>query len=277
MTYQRSPARVSVIIPFRDKAHLTVSAIRSLLAQQPSPELEVVLVDNQSAPDQLAILARFMESHANRRVTFRLVRYDRAFNHSAQCNLGVRSSRGDVVLLMNNDARFVSGGALEAMASWSLQPAVGTVGVRVHAESGELESAGLVVRSSAPHEWDSPVEGSRDAAYAYQVRQTWGNGFACVALSRATYERVGPLDEVRFPNGYNDVEYSARCRRAGLVNMYLGTHHVVHTPGTSRGRVDETYQKVGLRREYPELMTESFFQLRVRPELLVPSPDQTSM
>jgi hypothetical protein len=63
---------------------------------------------------------------------------------------------------------------------------------------------------------------------------------------------------------YNDVQYSARCHRASLVNMYLGTKIVIHSPGTSRGRSDEVYQKILLKRQFPELAHESLFQLGAR-------------
>jgi GT2 family glycosyltransferase len=108
------------------------------------------------------------------------------------------------------------------------------------------------------------VQESQDIEFANLNRETWGNSFACAAISKEKFEMVGPLDEVDFPNGYNDVDYSMRCRKAGLVNMYLGTVSVYHKPGVSRGRYDEIHQKIILRRKFPEIVSEGLLQLTSR-------------
>jgi hypothetical protein len=114
----------------------------------------------------------------------------------------------------------------------------------------------------------SPVEESRETVYREQVREVFANTFSCSAISRTAFDKVGWLNEIEFPNGYNDVEYCIRAKRADFVNLYVGHLHVKHTPGTSRGRCDESFQKVLLRRRYPELSVGGLFQLSCewRPE-----------
>jgi GT2 family glycosyltransferase len=64
-----------------------------------------------------------------------------------------------------------------------------------------------------------------------------------------------------FPNGYNDVDYCLRARRAGLTHVYLGHLIVRHVPGISRGKPNETYQHLTLQLRYPELMRLGLLQL----------------
>jgi hypothetical protein len=52
-----------------------------------------------------------------------------------------------------------------------------------------------------------------------------------------------------------------RCRKAGLVNIYLGTVSIYHKPGSSRGRYDEIYQKLLLKQKFPEIGRDGLFQL----------------
>jgi GT2 family glycosyltransferase len=254
--------RVGVVIPFRDQPEPTCNAIRSVLAQQIGAELELILVDNRSRPECAERVWRFADSLSAGKAAVRMLEYDAPFNHSAECNRGAAAATGDVVVFLNNDAELLTPRALEQMSSWSLLEGVGTVGTRMLGRDGQtLLSAGISARLVLGADFQSLVAESRDPEFATYNRETFGNTFACAAVARRTLERVGALDEVNFPNGYNDVDYSLRCRRAGLVNLYLGTECVRHHAGLSRGRSDEMAQKLLLRRRYPEVQTDSLFQL----------------
>jgi GT2 family glycosyltransferase len=255
---------ISVIILFRDKPELTEAAILSVLCQEKTASLEIVLVNNQSQTETVERLAAFIKKAASTKISIRLIDYDRPFNHSAQCNLASKEAKGDVLVFLNNDAKLVSSDALAEMAAWAVKPGVGTVGTRLVDARGTLVAAGIRLRGKSGEPFHSVAEESLDEHYASFNRQTWGNSFACTAVSMKTFQTVGPLDELQFPSGYNDVQYSARCHRASLINMYLGTKVAAHSPGTSRGRSDEVYQKILLRRQFPELAHESLFQLEAR-------------
>jgi GT2 family glycosyltransferase len=255
---------ISVIILFRDKPELTEAAILSVLCQEKTVRLEIVLVNNQSQTETVERLAAFIKKAASTKISIRLIDYDRPFNHSAQCNLASKEAKGDVLVFLNNDAKLVSSDALAEMAAWAVKPGIGTVGTRLVDAHGTLVAAGIRLRATSGEAFHSVAEESLDEHYASCNRHTWGNSFACTAVSMKTFQTVGPLDELQFPSGYNDVQYSARCHRASLINMYLGTKVAAHSPGTSRGRSDEVYQKILLRRQFPELAHESLFQLEAR-------------
>lgn len=264
---------ISVIILFRDRPELTEEAILSVLRQEVTASLEIVLVNNQSRIETVERLTAFIKKTiSTTKVSICLIDYDRPFNHSAQCNVASKEAKGDVLVFLNNDARLVSPDALTEMAAWAVMPCIGTVGTQLVDAQGNLVAAGIKLRETLGEAFHSVAEESMEADYAPFNRQTWGNSFACTAVSRRTFETVGPLDELNFPSGYNDVQYSARCHRASLINMYLGTKVVVHSPGTSRGRSDEVYQKVLLKRQFPELAHESFFQLGTRRNLTKKKP-----
>jgi GT2 family glycosyltransferase len=257
---RRRAEKISVIIPFRDEAERTCRCLRSVARQQTSGEIEVLLINNQSQRSTLvAIEACLVELRP--RFSWQIIDYDRPFNHSRQTNLGAASATGDVLVFLNNDAEIESHEVLEEAAAWALLPGVATAGVRILDWQNGLVCAGVRVRRRDDGTAGSLVVESRDAAFAKIVRETPINTFAFAALSRETFQRLGPLDEVLFPNGYNDVDYCLRARRAAFTHVYLGHLVVRHVPGTSRGKPHETYQHLALQLRYPELTRLGLLQL----------------
>lgn len=264
--YSLSPKKrakkISIIIPFRNRPELTCTAIKSIVDQEGTDDVEIILVDNQSDVETVKVISEFLGRTKSANVKVQWLPYDKPFNHSAECNLGARNAKGECLIFMNNDAQLLSRNALSEIAAWSLLADVGTVGVRMLQDmEGKKQSAGICVRLEVGKEFNSPVEEAADTEWATCNRQTWGNSFACAAVSRRTFDLIGPLDEVDFPNGYNDVDYSMRCLKGGLANIYLGTICVFHKPGSSRGRYDEIHQKILLRRKFPEIFNYGLFQL----------------
>jgi O-antigen biosynthesis protein len=198
-------------------------------------------------------LAAFL---AERRVAperVRWVSHGGPFNHSLQCDLGAQAATGDVLLFLNNDARLLDRGALQAFVDWALLDGVGTVGCRLVARSGALVGAGVRVLAGRPFPWSPPVEESRQPGHATATREVVANSFACAAIARATWQAAGPLDATWFPAGYNDAEYGLRLRRRGLRHLYLGEVACEHEPGGSRPLTDELPQILELWRRHPEL------------------------
>jgi GT2 family glycosyltransferase len=264
LTPTTKPRGVSVIVPFRDKPELTCRAIVSVLGQKMEASLEIILVNNQSRPESIQYVQRFVMEQCAKEAIVRFLNYDLPFNHSAECNLGAREAGSECLIFLNNDVELISTDALMQMASWSLFSGVGTVGIRMMStKDGVRASAGIALRLASGADYNSITEERNDEEFGHYNRETWGNSFACAAISRRTFNSIGALDEVNFPNGYNDVDYSMRCRKAGLRNIYLGTSCAVHAPGTSRGRCDELYKKILIRQKYPELFRDSLFQLAV--------------
>ena len=105
------------------------------------------------------------------------------------------------------------------------------------------------------------VAESTDDTFAGQIHEVIGNTFACAAISRNTLEKIGPLNQVEFPNGYNDVEFCLRARQKGFRHVYLGHLLVHHVPGTSRGYLDESFQRLMLRFQTSEYALDTLFQL----------------
>jgi GT2 family glycosyltransferase len=245
-------ASISVILLFRDRPALTLAAIDSILRQQVSGTLELVLVDNQSCPETVqAIQSRL--ATLDPRIHTRWLSYDQPFNHSRQCQIGAQAASGEVLVFLNNDACLLDDFALDRLSRWSRLPGVASVGARIVDGHGATIGGGFLARRLPGAEFNSPVEEAK-GSFAELSRCTVGNTFACAAVSAEAFRRIG-LDPVRFPIGFNDVDYCLRASRDGWRHVNLAEVRVLHAVGASRARMDEIAQKLWIRSEHPWLFT----------------------
>ncbi|MDJ0679171.1 MAG: glycosyltransferase [Xenococcaceae cyanobacterium MO_167.B52] len=248
---QHQAESISVVICFRDRADLTCRCLNSIFQQKLSANLEIILVNNQSNANTLEELNTYLQNY-HQQYNIKIIDYNFPFNHSRQCNLGVEASNGEVIVFLNNDAEIVAESALADMAAWALVDGIATVGCRITSHNHQYLCAGIKAREScSPKNYNFICE-SKDWQYAFIVREAYGNTFACAAISRKNYHLMGSLNEIQFPIGFNDVEFLLRSRQAGFTNIYLGYLEILHNPGTSRGRSDESVQSIKLRCDFPE-------------------------
>src|SRR5262249_44529459 len=152
---------------------LTLKAVASLARQSFSGFFEVVLVNNQSKPDTMRQIKSGVSKLADK-LTVRIIDYDRPFNHSDQCNIGVRSSIGEVVIFLNNDCEILSPTAVSELAAWALAPNVGSAGAAIIDPALGQPHAGMTARIGPAHYFDSIVEERSGASISPFVRRTFG-------------------------------------------------------------------------------------------------------
>lgn len=260
------PKLISIIMCFRDAATTTCKAIQSILNQSLQSSVELILINNQSNFESISIISNFLNAS---RINYKIYDYNHPFNHSRQNNLGISLAYGDVYILLNNDIELTSKDAIQELANHSLLDNVGTVGCRITSDDGLLISAGITARNNIGPDSNSPVEESRDNIFSNLRRETFANTFACVGISKNSYNAIGKLDEVNFPIGYNDVDFCLRASKLKFIHLYLGDIEIKHLTGSSRGSSDEIYQKVLIREIYPEIFKTSLFQLKLDKFLII--------
>ncbi len=241
----RRAGKTSVLISFRDRSALTLRCLYSVAAQKLSGELEVVLVDNGSDPAESAAVADGARRLLGEERVVRLSRPG-PFSHSAQNNLAARAATGEVLVLCNNDVVLTDRTLLEQLGAWALRPGVGAVGCRLWDPDRGRGSYGLVRAAPSDDRFQPPLREGDDATFAGFVHAAAGATLALAAVSRARYLELGGLDEVRFPVGYNDIDFMLRASRAGLLHLYLGHAHAEHARGSSRTGDNEDLQALWL-------------------------------
>lgn len=259
---------ISVIIPFRDKAELTLKAVASVVSQLTTTWIELVLVDNQSQSSELELLRGGIKSLGREDLRVRYVSYPHPFSHSRQCNVGARAATGQTLVFLNNDATLETPTTLEALVRWASVPGVATAGALIVRPGGELQCAGLKARQGVGYDYNSLLEESRDPLFSIGLREVTGNSLACAAIRRNRFFDLGALDEVLFPIGYNDIDFCLRAAGRGYRHLLVGWVRVAHVPGSSRGSSDEILQKVLVRDRYPQVLRMAQYQLETDPHML---------
>jgi O-antigen biosynthesis protein len=222
-------ARVSIVIPFRDRPELLRNCLRSLRCST-FRNYEVVLVDNGSEdPRTGRLLARISAKQ-----DIRLVSRPGPFNFSLLCNAGAATATGDYLVFLNNDTEVLTRRWLERMLALAAAPGIGAVGATLLYPDHTIQHAGLLPRSDGM--WIHPYRGeSPDASGALSaVRSVPAITAACMMIPRDLFDEGGGFDE-RLPLTLNDVDLCRRLRERGKLVLVTPCARLLHYEGLSRG------------------------------------------
>ena len=125
----------------------------------------------------------------------RLVDFDRPFSFSAKINAGAVRSKGEHLLLLNDDIEVATPDWIERMVMYSEIAEVGAVGGRLLLEDGRLQHVGVRFENGLP---GHPYHGFAGdfAGYSNGVRiaqNCLAVTGACLMTRRALFEEVGGL------------------------------------------------------------------------------------
>jgi N-acetylglucosaminyl-diphospho-decaprenol L-rhamnosyltransferase len=213
-----------VIVSFNAKADL-MACLLSLKKNPPSADHEIIVVDNASSDGSVEA--------AQRVPGVQVIRMGRNAGFAAANNVGIRGSRGDLLLLLNSDTLVPPGALNRLVARLRATPAAAIAGPRLVDAEGQPElSFGRMI--SPLNEWRQkhrPPEWIR-AATAREQFADWVSG-ACLLVYRAEAEAVGLLDD-RFFLYTEDVDFCHAVRRLGRKVLFTPEAEITHLRGRSR-------------------------------------------
>lgn len=227
---------VSFVIPTRDRADLLGLALRSMIALTRYRNFEIVVVDNGSV--EPATFALFEEIKAAWPRTV-IVRDDGGFNYPRICNLGVEAASGSLISLLNNDIEVVEPGWLDEMVALAALPGTGVVGAKLLFPDRSIQHAGVIcgLFDYAAH-WfahaDQDEPGYQGRLHSRQNLSAVTA--ACLLISRACWETIGPLDAERFAEDCNDIDLCLRAVAAGYELVWTPFACLIHHESASRGK-----------------------------------------
>lgn len=237
-----------VIVSFNARAHLE-NCLASLFAAPPAHPHDIIVVDNASSDGSVAAVRRRWPSVA-------VIARESNAGFAAANNEGIRATRGELVLLLNNDT-IVGAGEIDALAGRLLaHPDAAVAGPRLIDGTGATElSFGpmlspfgelrqkLVMRLHARR--FGPVMRRVERATRYEHYVDWVSG-AALLVRRADAEAVGLLDE-RYFLYTEDVDFCAAMRARGRRVLFTPAAEIVHLRGRSRATapvvMNEAYRR----------------------------------
>jgi N-acetylglucosaminyl-diphospho-decaprenol L-rhamnosyltransferase len=243
-----APTLSIVIVSYNAREDL-IRCLESLHAAPPSIAHDITLVDNASTDRGVdAVRARWPN------VRVMVQPQNRGF--AAANNVGIRATRGDLLLLLNSDA-IVPAGAIDTLVErLRAHASAAAVGPRLVDTDGRVElSFGRMI--SPLNELRQKTIGALYAAGVSPIARwvdrvtreehivDWVSG-ACLLVTRADAEAVGLLDE-RYFLYTEDVDFCAALRARGKQIVYAPGAQVIHARGRSRatapGQMNAEYRR----------------------------------
>ncbi len=219
---------VSIVIPTRDRLELLRAAIDSVERTTTYANYHILIVDNDSRdPATLEYL---------RTCGHDVLPHPGPFNYSKIVNAGVAATRGDHILLLNNDVEVIEPSWMEAMLEHSQRPEVGAVGARLLFPDGRPQHEGVGVGMG----W---LAGNLDHQGYFALGMTTRNCSAvtgaCMMVPRTVWDEVGGLDETLHV-AFNDVDFCLRIRERNYWIVFTPLAELYHNESASRGRLHPT-------------------------------------
>jgi GT2 family glycosyltransferase len=224
-------ALASVIVPSLNGAHLLPDCLDSLV-RQTYPELEVIVADGASTDTTAELVGQ-------RYPAIRLMRLPRNLGFAGNVNAGLRAARGEVLCLLNNDARADTDWVAACVEALTHESGIGSVASKVlYADARTINSAGdLLCRDGSARQRGN---GQVDSATWQVPTRVFGASGSAAAYRRAMLQDVGLLDE-RFFMYLEDVDLAFRAQLRGWGCYYEPAARVMHRGGASGGGALESF------------------------------------
>ena len=234
--------KVTIIIPFKDKADYLGKCIRSILKKTRYENYEIIAINNQSREEET-----FNEiiklKNLDKRIKF--LEFNEEFNYSRINNFGASKAQGSHLLFLNNDIEIISADWMESMLEYSQLPNIGAVGGQLLYPNRNLQHIGIItgILGYAGHALvGQPQSTTLAGGRAYTSRSQTAVTAAMLMVKKTVFDTVSGFDAA-FKVAANDVDLCLRIFNKGYVNIYTPYSQAIHYESISRG-YDDTMEKM---------------------------------
>ncbi len=232
---RRIAGLTSIIILGYNQLALTKSCLDSIDKYTTSPH-EIIIVDNGSDNETIEYFREYKDGRDNVHVIFN--KENRGF--AAGNNQGLALSRGEYVLLLNNDTVVTDGWLSRMLAVFQNHPEAGLVGPMSNFVSGpQLISDVPYKNMEQMHQFAKQLAEKNSGQTAESFRLV---GF-CLMARRAVVDRIGGLDE-RFGSGnFEDDDFCVRAAIAGFKSLIAKDVFIHHVGGQTFQALNIDYKR----------------------------------
>ena len=225
--------QVSIIIPVRNNAKLTVECLLSIRAHTSGASYEIIVINDASSQETADILSPIKN--------IRHIRNPENRGFLLSCNRAAEEARGRYILIMNNDVQVTAGWLAPLIETFASHEKVGAVSPKILFPDGRLQEAGARIRQDA----SSQLIGLRDdpalPRYNYLREVDYCSG-VCLMIESESFRELGGFDAAFAPAYYEDADLCLRLRSSGKRIMYNPNSVVVHHLSATMG-ADSQHKK----------------------------------
>ncbi len=228
----RLAGHTSIVIPVFGKVELTDSCLESIYRNTAAGTFDVVVVDNGSPKDEQSALANLVGRYQDCSLVKNYENYLFALGN----NLGVAATKGEFVVLLNNDTEVLPGWLEALLDPLRDDDSIGVVGPKLLYPDDTLQCGGLVFNDRSPIPYHIYRGMPRHHPAVCRPRYFQVVTGACMALRASDYALLKGLDPL-FVNGGEDVDFCLRIQRdLGKLVYYNPESEIYHLEGKSPGR-----------------------------------------
>jgi GT2 family glycosyltransferase len=209
---------------------MTLDCVASVEAHTERGLYEIIVVDNGSAPEEVAMLTGASER-------FKLVPLNRNMFFGEASNIGAERGSGELLLFLNNDVEVTARWLEPLLATLDGADRAGAVGPKIVHPNGELLEAGCFIR---PDGWGIQVGKSGmplPPGWADATRIVDYCSGACLLMRRDAFLALGGFDPIFDPAYFEDADLAVRLRAIGLFTYYCGATAVRHLESVTSNRI----------------------------------------
>ena len=238
---------ISIVIPNKDHAADLKRCITSILEKSTYENYEIVIVENGSETKEIFEYYTSLKEYDNIRVvTYEKPDGQNGFNYSAVNNFGVKQTKGDYILLLNNDTEVITVNWMEELLMYAQREDVGAAGAKLYYGNKTIQHAGVVLQLGAHRTAGHSHYGQSRENLGYMGRLCYAQNVsavtgACLLVKKSLFKEVGGLDE-SFAISLNDVDFCLKLREKGLLNVFTPFAELYHYESVSRG-LDDSGEK----------------------------------
>lgn len=233
---------ISIVIPTRGVWNggkcLVIDAVKSIVELSTYDNYELVLVVDSVAEE--SVKQQLVEIAGSK---IKFVLWDKPFNFSQKMNFGVLHSKGEFVLLLNDDVQLLSAGWLESMLALAQLPNAGMVGAMLYYEDQTIQHAGHAYFGGSPtHIGLGAPRGARGPLDAFLVdREVSGVTAACALMPKNVFLGVGGFTAL-LPGNFNDVDLCLKVGWSGFDIYWTPKAELFHFESKTRDAYVHYYE-----------------------------------
>lgn len=232
---------ISILIPNKDHISDLSKCINSILHKSTYSNYEIIIIENNSEEKETFEYYKKLKRNAK----IRVVNWENSFNFSAINNYGFQHSKGEYILLLNNDVEVITPDWLQEMLMFAQRKDVGAVGTMLYYPDDTIQHAGVIlgIGGVAGHSHKYFKRGE----YGYAGRLCVAQNLSCVTAAclmtkREIYEEIEGFDE-DFAVAFNDIDFCMKIREKGYLVVFTPFAELYHYESKSRG-LEDSHEKV---------------------------------
>jgi len=227
---------VSIIILNWNGKDFLNKCLTSIITNTDYKDYEIIVVDNGSVDGSIQLVEKNFPN-------VKLIKNHKNLGFSKGNNIGVRNSKGDYMLILNNDTEMVDKNWLNnAINLFETDEKIGVIGCKLLYPDGKLQHAGGKINFLNPHFSSHIGIGKNPDKVSYnRFYEVDYITAAAMFLKKELVKKIGLFDDIFSPIYYEDSDFCIRARRAGYKVIYAPNIKIIHHESPSKKQHENNY------------------------------------